>query len=60
MVDDWKIPIFKKHFDGALIRYDEPIGFTKGTSIFKIYPESIAKAHPIIEAAALECARAKP
>ncbi len=54
-LDDWKIPIFKQHLDVAGYKYEEPVRFTKGTSILKVHYEWVHELQPIIVAAAAEC-----
>jgi hypothetical protein len=56
VLDDWKLPIFKKHLDAAGYKYDEPIPFTKGTLTLKVHYEWVHELKPIIEAAQRECA----
>jgi hypothetical protein len=55
-VDDWKVPIFRKHLDAAGYRYEEPVPFFDGTSIIKVSYEWVHELQPIIEAAQRECA----
>ncbi len=56
VLDDWKLPIFKKHLDAAGYKYDEPVPFTNGTLTLKVHYEWVSKLKPIIEAAQRECA----
>jgi hypothetical protein len=58
-LDDWKLPIFKKHLDAAGYKYDEPVPFTDGTLILKVHYEWVHELQPIIEAAQLECRNLK-
>jgi hypothetical protein len=55
-LDDWKLPIFKKHLDAAGYKYEEPVPFTDGTLILRVYYEWVHELQPIIEAAQRECA----
>lgn len=55
-LDDWKLPIFKKHLDLAGYKYDGPVPFTDGTLILKVQYEWVYELKPIIEAAHRECA----
>jgi len=57
VIDDWKLPIFKKHLDAAGYKYDAPVPFTDGTLILKVHYECVHELQPIIEAAQRECAR---
>lgn len=59
VLDDWKLPVFKKHLDAAGYKYDEPVPFTDGTLTLKVHYEWVHKLKPIIEAAQRECAKSK-
>jgi hypothetical protein len=56
VLDDWKLPIFKKHLDAAGYKYDEPVPFTNRTLTLKVHCEWVSQLQPIIEAAQRECA----
>lgn len=58
-LDDWKLPIFKKHLDAAGYKYEEPVQFTPGTLILQVHYEWVHELQPIIEAAQRECAEQK-
>jgi hypothetical protein len=58
-IEDWKLPIFKKHLDAAGYRYEEPASLTSGTLVLQVHYEWIHKLMPIIEAAQKECAEKK-
>lgn len=55
-LDDWKLPIFKKHLDAVGYKYDEPVQFTPGTLILRVHYKWVHELKPIIEAAQQECA----
>lgn len=55
-LDDWKLPIFKKHLDAAGYKYEEPVQFTAGTLVLKVHYKWVHELQPIIEAAQKECA----
>lgn len=59
-IDDWKLPIFKKHLDAAGYRYEEPLPLGPGTLLLQVYYEWVHELKPIIEAAQQECAKVKP
>lgn len=59
VLDDWKLPVFKKHLDAAGYKYEEPIPFTAGTLTLKVHYELVHELKPIIEAAQSECAKLK-
>ena len=56
-LDDWKLPIFKKHLDAAGYKYESSANFTEGTLILRVHYESVHAVQPIFEAAQRECAR---
>ncbi len=59
VLDDWKLPIFKKHLDAAGYKYAAPTQFTAGTLTLKVSYEWAHELKPIIEAAQRECAEFK-
>lgn len=54
-LDDWKLPIFKKHLDAAGYKYEEPIQLIDGTLIFKVHYKWVHELQPVIESAQREC-----
>lgn len=58
-IDDWKLPIFRKHLDAAGYKYEEPVQLIPGTLILKVHYEWVHELQPIIEAAQRECAEHK-
>jgi hypothetical protein len=63
VLDDWKLPVFKRHLDAAGYKYEEPVPFTEGTLTLKVRYEWVHELQPIIEAAQRESAgmqRASP
>ena len=59
VLDDWKLPVFKKHLDAAGYTYEDPVQFTEGTSILRVKYEWAHKLQSVIEAAYKECERKK-
>lgn len=59
VLDDWKLPVFKRHLDAAGYKYDEPLPFTPGTLTLQVYYGWVSKLQPIIAAANRECAERK-
>lgn len=59
VLDDWKLPIFKKHLDAAGYKYEEPVPFTAGTLVLRVHYEWVHQLKPIIAAAQKECAKLK-
>lgn len=60
ILDKWKLPIFKKHLDGAGYTYTEHPGVTDDTLTLRVSFEWVAALQPIIQAANDECARTTP
>ena len=58
-IDDWKLPIFKKHLDKAGYAYTEHPGLSSGTLMLKVQCEWVHVLKPVIEAANKECAKVK-
>lgn len=59
VIDDWKLPIFKRHLDAASCEYTENPGITAGTLTLRVKYDWVATLKPIIEAAERECRNAK-
>lgn len=54
-IDDWKLPVFKRHLDRAGYSYTEHTGLTKNTLLLKVKTEFVSDLQPIVEAAQKEC-----
>lgn len=54
-IDNWKLPIFKRHLDTGGFEYTEHPGLTADAMILKVKTETVAKLQPVIEAAQKEC-----
>ena len=54
-VDDWKLPVFKKHLDAAGYRYNLHPGITEGTSLLQVECEFVSSLQRVVEAAQEEC-----
>lgn len=54
-IDNWKLPIFKRHLDEACYSYTEHPGLMADAMILKVKAERIAKLQKVIERAQLEC-----
>ncbi len=59
VVDDWKLPVFRRHLDEAGYTYDGPIPWTPGISVLQVRYACVRDVQPIIEAAQRECAERK-
>lgn len=55
VIDDWKLPIFKRHLDAAGCKYTEHPGIVQETLTLRVQYEWVSKLKPIIEAANEEC-----
>ena len=60
VLDDWKLPIFKKHLDTAGYEYEEPIPFTSGTSLLEIPYLQVELLRLVLENAQRECSKLRP
>ena len=61
VIDDWKLPIFKRRLDDAGCAYTEGRGVTAGTLILRVQYKWLADLKPIVEAANNEArAQGKP
>ncbi len=49
VIDDWKLPIFKKTLDSEGYEYSERRGPAKGCITLSVETDSIAKLQPIVE-----------
>ena len=54
-LDNWKLPIFKRHLDAAGYKYEEAGQLTAGIFILKVQYEWVHELNSIIEAAQAEC-----
>lgn len=69
LIEDWKLPIFKKYLDAANYSYGEPTlfnpkrikqpAYSTPILLLKVQYEWVAELKPIIDAAAAECAGMK-
>lgn len=55
VIDDWKLPIFKRHLDAAGYTYTEHPGITRNTLNLMVTCKWVHKLKPIVEAANAEC-----
>lgn len=53
-IDDWKLPIFKRHLNGAGYKFTKH-PFTADTLILKVETARISDLQKVVEAAQLEC-----
>lgn len=54
-IDNWKLPIFRRHLKGAGFEFTEHPGLTADAMILKVKTDLIAPLQRVIEAAQLEC-----
>lgn len=55
MIDDWKLPIFKRILDDAGYVYKQAPGLTENTVNLMVEYDFVAKLQPFIEKAQKEC-----
>jgi hypothetical protein len=56
IIEDWKLPIFKRRLDAAGYRYTEHPGIAQNTLTLSVTCEWAYKLQPIVKAANEECA----
>jgi hypothetical protein len=54
-VEEWKVPIFRKHLDEAGYAYEGPTPLRPGIVVLKVRYEWVHELKPVIEAAQREC-----
>ena len=54
VIDDWKLPIFKRHLESSGYSYSEHSGL-QGTLILRVKYQWLRELKPVIEAANEEC-----
>ena len=59
VVDDWKLPIFKRTLGSSGYQYTEHNGLTVGTSILKVETGDVAKLGSVVKQMNAEAARSK-
>lgn len=59
VLDDWKLPIFKKHLDKAGYTYEQFSGPTQGCITLSVETEFISTLQPVIEKCQTESAKRK-
>lgn len=55
VVDDWKLPIFKKKLDDAGYSYTETPGLISETSLLKVEDAEVEKLGVVVKAAERMC-----
>lgn len=58
VIDDWKLPVFKKHLDAAGYSYTDQPGPITGTRVLTVQFEWVHKLKPVVDAANKECRNA--
>lgn len=59
MIDDWKLPVFKRILDDAGYAYEQLPGITKDTINLMVEYDFVSKLQPHIEKAQNECRKNK-
>lgn len=60
VIDDWKLPIFRRHLIDAGYSFTEGPGVTADTLTLMVMTNSVLDLKPVIQAANGEAARGKP
>lgn len=60
VVDDWKLPIFRKHLTDAGYTYEDAGGLTAATTVLKVPYTNMLHLKEVVEAAQEECRRQGP
>ena len=55
VIDDWKLPIFRRHLDAVGYKYTEHPGITPNTLTLKVKCEWVHKLQMTVKAANDEC-----
>ena len=58
-IDNWKLPIFRRHLDDGGFSYTEHPGLTPDAMILKVKTPTVAILQPVVEAAQKECRNAR-
>ena len=59
MIDDWKLPIFKRILDDAGYKYAQLPGLTADTICLQVEYDFVSTLKPFIEKAQTECGKIK-
>ena len=59
VLDDWKLPIFKKTLESEGYKYSKHPGLSKGTLILKVETDNLAKLAGIVKGMNGEAARSR-
>lgn len=58
VIDDWKLPIFKRHLSQAGHVYEQAPGVTKATLLLTVETDNVAALEIVVRAANAEAATA--
>lgn len=59
LVDNWKLPIFRRILDEEGYEYEELSKLSKGSSVIKVTTDDLSKLKPIVERMNMEAVRSK-
>jgi hypothetical protein len=60
VVDDWKLPVFRKQLDAAGFSYEEAgKALLPGTTLLRVQTSDLNKLNAVLEACQAECKRSK-
>lgn len=57
VVDDWKLPVFRKRLTEAGYEYTDAGGLTHNTTVLTVETDNMLKLKSVIEKCQRECAR---
>lgn len=60
VVDDWKLPIFRRHLTEAGYEYTDEGGLTHNTTVLTVETDDMLKLKAVIEDCQSECRRQQP
>lgn len=59
-IDDWKLPIFKRHLEAAGYTFTQSVGFTPSTLLLAVAHDDLGALHGVVKAANTEAAYCAP
>lgn len=58
-LDNWKLPIFRKHLTDAGYKYEDAGGLTYDTTVLTVETDDMLKLKKVLEKCQAECRKAK-
>jgi hypothetical protein len=59
VVDDWKLPVFRRRLKEAGFEFEEKGNLTKGSSVLTVQTNNLLRLKGVLEAAQRECRKSK-